>query len=255
MTATASHRGFISSVPTDKRMSRQMLKGLQMLTASSGELLKQAHDKNSTVTVSLTSITNGSVSTTSSGSKSKEGEDVTSELSRWFIAKSVKELATTPSKALQDKIVLIQHADPVVMLSSQRNSLLARQSKAHRFEIPDNPDMRILDITVSVIFQGTFNTAGEYKVGRLGAGLFRLPNPLDKKSALIPISLGFSPYAHQAPNTMSQLGKVAIFHKPNVRPLRPGPYQIVIGCGMYNMYSCLRTTFLSTNKSMINLMA
>ena len=91
--------------------------------------------------------------------------------------------------------------------------------------------MRILDISVSIVYMGTFNTAGEYKVGRLGAGLFQLPNPLDKKSALVPVSIGYAPYAHQAPNTKDQMGKVSLFHTPATRPLRPGTYQVVIGCG------------------------
>ncbi len=61
--------------------------------------------------------------------------------------------------------------------------------------------------------------------------MYRLPNSKDQKSVLMPQSIGYAPYPLQALNSEQQMGRIIIVHKPIDRPLRPGPYQVIIGCG------------------------
>jgi hypothetical protein len=110
--------------------------------------------------------------------------------------------------------------------------LNSRQSRSHYFTLPT--DKHILDITVSIVFQGDFGGKG-YKLGRIAVGLFRLPG--ENQIAAIPYPVGFAPYEMQSPNLPNSLGKVLIIHKPNEQPVHPGTFQIVIGAASSTKYS------------------
>ena len=152
----------------------------------------------------------------------------------WFITESITELGSQEQKTVKGKVVLIAQKDKLPLLEVTDAVIDARQSRIHRFVVPDREDARILDITVSIVYQGTFGTKG-YKVGRLAAALFRLPSSRHEHSTPQPI--GYSPYAMQASNLPESLGRVTILHQPKIRPIVPGPMQIVIGSASSTKYS------------------
>jgi hypothetical protein len=149
-----------------------------------------------------------------------------------YIVDSVINLSLTPSTIINQKSVLIESKEVWTALDLENNSILSNQSKAHTFEIPDIYERQILNVTVSIVFQGVFSTTGVYKPGKIGAGLYRLPNPDDHSSSLIPVPVGYCSYVNQSINSGNQLGHICILHNPNNRPLKPGSLQIIIGCGM-----------------------
>ena len=167
--------------------------------------------------------------------------------SSYLIIPSLTDLATMSLYDIANKDVLIENkSEPALcILSQQNNSLLTRQSKSHQFEIYDHNttssnsnnstnNKNMLDITISIIYQGIFTTTGEYKCGRIGGSLFRIPSKIDKNPSFSsPIPLGYSPIDLQAPNSISQFGRLCIIHRPKLRPLLPGVYQVVLGCGKY----------------------
>lgn len=152
----------------------------------------------------------------------------------WFITESITELGSQEQKAVKGKVVLIAQKDKLPLLEVTDSLIDARQSRIHRFVVPDREDARILDITVSIVYQGTFGTKG-YKVGRLAAALFRLPSA--KHSFSTPQPIGFSPYDMQSSNLPESLGRVTILHQPKIRPIVPGPMQIVVGSASTTKYS------------------
>ena len=156
--------------------------------------------------------------------------------SDYFIADSPKELANMEVRRVKNKIVLLAIPKPLVLLDVIDATLQSRQSRSHRFEIPNRDDQRILDITVSIVFQGNFANKG-YKLGRLAAGLFRLPDERDKSANPVPVSVGFAPYHMQSPNLPETIGRVSILHRPKRRPIVPGFFQIVVGVASNTKYT------------------
>lgn len=112
----------------------------------------------------------------------------------------------------------------------------ARQSRSHRFEIADKESMRVLDLTITIVYQGNFGTKG-YKMGRLAASLFRLPDEKDPNSSPLPLPVGYCPYHLQSPNLPELLGRVVIIHRPRQRPIKPCIFQLVVGCASNTKYS------------------
>lgn len=156
--------------------------------------------------------------------------------SNWLIVENTRELALMEVSRVQGKSSLIAQKQPLVLFNARDVKLEARQSRAHRFELPNRDDARVLDITVSIIFQGNFATKG-YKLGRLAAALFRLPDERNKDASPMPEPVGYAPYSMQSPNLPEHLGRVVILHRPKKRPLRPGFFQLVIGTASSTKYS------------------
>eukprot|EP01038_Epipyxis_sp_PR26KG_P004789 gene4789-6716_t len=160
--------------------------------------------------------------------------------SKFFITDSMSELAQQDPRTTRGKIVLLLNKDPMTLLTVKDATLQARQSRSHYFSLPDRESLRILDLTVSIVFQGDFSQKG-YKLGRLSAALFRLPpdskTTVSKYISALPISVGYSPYKLQSPNLTNSMGRLVIIHKPKIRPMRPGTFQIVIGAASATKYS------------------
>lgn len=156
--------------------------------------------------------------------------------SKFFITESITDLAQQDPRKVRGKIILLQNKEPMLLLQEKECKLPTRQSKSYYFTIPDRESTRILDITVSIIFQGEFGNNG-YKLGRLAAALFRLPESKSSADTSMPIPVGFSPYALQCPNLSDKMGKVVITHKPKLRPIKPGSYQVVIGTAAATKFS------------------
>ena len=75
----------------------------------------------------------------------------------------------------------------------------------------------MLSITISITFQGAFGPRG-YKLGRLAAALFRLPDGADEEHiGGIPTPCGYAPYESQAPNTPDSMGRILIHHDPRAK--------------------------------------
>jgi hypothetical protein len=156
--------------------------------------------------------------------------------SEYLIADSTKELALMEVRRIKGKSVLLAVEEPMTLFHVDDLHLQSRQSRSHRFEIPNREDSRVMEFSVSIIFQGGFSQKG-YKLGRLAAGLFRLPDEKDPNASPVPIPVGFSPYSMQSPNLPESLGRVVILHKPKRRPILPGYFQIVIGVASGTKYS------------------
>ncbi|RYH22833.1 hypothetical protein EON65_18680 [archaeon] len=155
--------------------------------------------------------------------------------SNFFIADSIEELAQQDSKSMRGKICLLMEKEPMVLFDIKGSSIQPRQSRSHYFSIPDRESQRILELTVSIVFQGTFATTG-YRLGRIAASLFRLP-PDDKAGILPPVRVGYSPYEGVSPNLPDSMGRIVIYHKPKQRPLPPGTFQLIIGSAANTVYS------------------
>jgi len=156
--------------------------------------------------------------------------------SEYMICDNLKELALMEVRRVKGKIVLLANPEPLCVFETKEATLQSRQSRSHRFEIPNRDEQKCLDITVSIVFQGNFANKG-YKLGRLAAGLFRLPDERDKSANPMPVSVGFSPYQMQSPNLPETLGRVVIMHRPKRRPIKAGFFQIVIGVASNTKYS------------------
>jgi hypothetical protein len=182
------------------------------------------------------------------------------------IAESIPELAASDPNKLRGKIILLMQNDPMTLLEIKDASLEARQSRSHYFSIPSRESIRALDITVSIVFKGDFVGKG-YKLGRLAAGLFRLPNEQEKlhgrhkggskasRSAAsnhshshsgshapaVPEPIGYAPYHLQSPNLPGAMGRLVLLHKPRIRPIAPGTFQIVVGAASNTKYSVVVT--------------
>ena len=85
-----------------------------------------------------------------------------------------------------------------------------------------------LDLTITIVFQGTFGARG-YRLGRLAATLFRLPDESGENALKPPTPVGYCPSELQALNTADSFGRMVIVHSPKHIPVRPGGFQVVIG--------------------------
>ena len=158
------------------------------------------------------------------------------EQSPYLIAESLSELTKLNPNKVRGKIFLLQSKESEILLEVKDATLQARQSRSHYFSLPEGENSKfIIDVTVSIVFQGDFGTKG-YKLGRLAAGMFRLPD--DKGGSALPSPVGFAPYAMQAPNLPGSLGRIVLLHKPKEKPLKPGTkFQVVIGAAAATKYS------------------
>ena len=148
--------------------------------------------------------------------------------SEWYIVESLKELASKDKQSIGGRSVLVTQKEMLTLLDVKEATLESRQSRSHHFEIRDTDTARVLSLTVSIVFQGTFSDRG-YKLGRLAASLFRTPVDSDLAKSPLPRPVGFAPYELLCPNSPTSLGRVTIIHRPKIRPLRPGGFQIIIG--------------------------
>jgi hypothetical protein len=162
---------------------------------------------------------------------------------KWLIVKNVEILAQTDPKVCQGKVVLLHSGEKKTLLEEKETTLNARTSRSHKFEIPDLDSCRVLNLCVSITYQGSFGNRG-YRLGRIAASLFKLPK-LDglakkKKNAdeqTIPLPIGYTPYDLQTPNLPESFGRIVIVHDPKTKPLSPGTYQLVLGAATTTKYS------------------
>lgn len=182
-------------------------------------------------------VLTGSVPATRAARPVADGVDAESP---YFIAETLSDLTKLKPSKVRGKIFLIQGKEPEILLQEKDATLQARQSRSHYFATPTGTNSKfIVDMTVSIVFQGDFGTKG-YKLGRLAAGLFLLPDETRSSSngAVVPIPVGFSPYAMQSANLPGSLGRIVIIHKPREKPIRPGnKYQVVVGVAASTRYS------------------
>ena len=155
--------------------------------------------------------------------------------SPYFIAESLSELTKVNLSKVRGKTFLLHSKDSEMLLDVKDATLQARQSRSHYFVLPQGENSKfIVDVTVSIVFQGDFGSKG-YKLGRLAAGMFRLPT---EGGSALPTPVGFAPYAMQSANLPGSLGRIVILHKPRDKPLKPGSkYQVVIGVASATRYS------------------
>lgn len=154
--------------------------------------------------------------------------------SNFFIAESVEDLAQQDSRLMRGKICLVQEKEPMTLFEIQGSTIQTRQSRSHYFTIAEKESLRILELTVSIVFQGVFSTTG-YRLGRMAASLFRLPR--EESAQIMPISVGYTPYDTISPNLPDSLGRLIIYHKPKDRPIPPGTFQLIIGSAATTVYS------------------
>lgn len=152
---------------------------------------------------------------------------------QWVIVNSLSALSVMAATDVMGKEVLIINQE-TSSLYTDFGTLTPRQSRAHQFSIPDKNDLRVLDITVSVVFQGDFGPQG-YGPGRLAASLFRLPDSASPSSPPQPV--GYAPYPLQSLNVQNSMGRIVIVHKPAAQPLRPGSFRLVVGSAATTHYS------------------
>ena len=161
---------------------------------------------------------------------------------QWLILPSLTELSKLTHSAVEGKIVLIESQDSIVLFdhvtSGDLNQLGPRQSRTHHFDIPDRGRKYVLDVTVSVIYQGTFTKDG-YRPGRIAVSLFRLTGTGEggSEGSAIPQPVGYAPYNMQTPNLPDAIGRVVICHRPDVKPLLPGRFRVVVGAAADTRYS------------------
>jgi hypothetical protein len=69
----------------------------------------------------------------------------------------------------------------------------------------------------------------------MAAAFFRVPTGTSGLTA--PVNVGYAPYESQQLNTGTQLGRTVLIHNPDDKPLKPGPYQVVLGAASATKYS------------------
>ena len=139
-------------------------------------------------------------------------------------------------RRVRSKTVLLATGKEANLFRIGSSQLGARQTRSYRFDLPDRHDQRVLDLTVTIEFHGTFGAQGN-KAGRLSASIFRLPKETDSDSARLPTEVGFAPYEMQRINDPTQRGRIVLLHRPKHRPLRTCGYQIVLGASTPTTYS------------------
>jgi hypothetical protein len=169
----------------------------------------------------------------------------------FYISEDSIELAQQDPMKIRGKIILLKVKEPMTLFSLSDTMIQARQSRSHYFTIPDVEHMRVIEFTVSILFQGNFTTHG-YKLGRIAASLFRLPATEDGErggkgksdnnnsvtsASSLPLPIGYTPYDCCSPNLPNSMGRIIIFHKPKEVPISPGTFQIVIGSASTSKYS------------------
>lgn len=157
--------------------------------------------------------------------------------SQWYIVDSIDELAMLEPKVVQGKTVLLPSPEVLTLCRVDNAALKTRQSRSHKFRIPDREDARVVDMNVVVTYEGNLGK----KLGRLAAALYILPDPNDPNSPSLPIPIGYAPYSQQTLNTHDEPGKIVIIHRPSSRPMRPANFQLVIGSASPTKYSILVT--------------
>ena len=160
------------------------------------------------------------------------------------VVKNMDELAKIDYSAVKRGMkVLVTSGKTEEQLSELDCSLESRQSRSHKFTLSPSGKDKMLDITISVVFQGVFGPRG-YRLGRLAVQLYRIPsekdkeNPADgKKGLAAPQALGYAPYDMQILNTPDALGRIVIHHKPVKIPVEAGTFQVVVGAAAASKYS------------------
>ena len=133
-------------------------------------------------------------------------------------------------------------SEPFELLNEPAKSLQARESRTHVFVLPDTDDLRALELTVTLEFHGGYReTQRKFRPGRLAASLYRLPAESLELAEPLPQQLGYSPYSMQSPNRPDAMGRVAIFHRPIVKPLRPGTFKVIVYAASITKYNLLVT--------------
>lgn len=164
---------------------------------------------------------------------------------KWLIVKSIEALAQTEPKVCQGKVILLHSDEKKNLLEEKETTLNARTSRSHKFEIPDIDSCRVLNLCVSITYQGSFGNRG-YRLGRVAASLFKLPKldaslPGKKKKnsdeQTVPLAVGYTPYDLQSPNLPESFGRIVIVHDPKTKPIAPGMYQLVLGAATTTKYS------------------
>ena len=87
---------------------------------------------------------------------------------------------------------------------------------------------------MTIVYRGVFTARG-YRLGRIAAAFFRVPTGTSGLTA--PVNVGYAPYESQQLNTGTQLGRTVLIHNPDDKPLKPGPYQVVLGAASATKYS------------------
>ena len=155
------------------------------------------------------------------------------------VVSSMEELAKVDySKVRKGMTVLFTSGKADSRVEESGQSLESRQSRSHKFKIGADEKDKILDLTISVVFQGVFGPRG-YRLGRLAVQLYRIPSDEEKANDTDaqPQALGCAPYELQILNTPDALGRIVIHHKPRRIPVEPGTFQVVIGAAAASKYS------------------
>ena len=122
--------------------------------------------------------------------------------------------------------------------------LYPRQSRSHDFPLPQNSS--ILNLSISIVFQGSFGTHG-YKIGRIAAMLYFLPY-LGPNTYDTPHAIGYVNYENVDLCSPSSLGKILIIHRPKNVPLcTKGKYQLIVGAPIQTKYSIVITCHEASN--------
>ena len=181
------------------------------------------------------------------GHPKKAGWMKTTSEDKVKVVKSMEELSKIDHSLVKKGLkVLMTSGKMEELLSEQNCALESRQSRSHRFTLSTSGKDKVLDITVSVVFQGVFGPRG-YRLGRLAVQLYRIPTSdtsnkkstgaNDKDKLAMPQALGYAPYSLQVLNTPDALGRVVIHHKPQKVPLEGGTFQVVVGAAAASKYS------------------
>ena len=93
-------------------------------------------------------------------------------------------------------------------------------------------------MTVVVEFHTAYrDTDRKFRPGRCAVALFRLPHEDCKSENPVPQPIGYAPYSLQSPNLPDAMGRIVIVHRPLLKPIRPGTFQVQIGSASETKYS------------------
>ena len=175
----------------------------------------------------------------STDEKPRKHEEDTESLSSKEIAMadgvifgSLDELTKLRPSEIRNSVFFTFDGSDVTLLAEDGLHLEMRKSRTHRFQIIEEMDRRLLSMTVTIVYRGTFTARG-YRVGRLAAAVYR--STQTKRDPPEPV--GFAAYEQQQLNTGTTLGRIVIVHKPDRVPIKAGPYEVVLGAAAGTKYS------------------
>ena len=126
------------------------------------------------------------------------------------VCKSVEKLNELRPKPKDPQAVLFEYEGKRASLLDENDSLETRESRTHRFVVPEETDRKFLSLTITVVYRGVFTARG-YRLGGIAATLFESRLKVNSAHRYAGMRLILA----QQLNTGTTFGKTVLVHDPS----------------------------------------